>query len=344
MKIAVTGSRGLIGSAVTAELLKKGCIVFGIDNDARKKYLGNAGSTKELHLPFEGSANFHSFDFDLRQKKKVHEFFAAHAFDGIIHCAGQPSHPKSLDFPLVDFEANAQVTLALLECTRLYSPRATFIFTSSNKVYGDNPNLIPYKELKTRFEYKNTYIRGVSETMSVDQATHTPFGVSKLAADTYVQEYARSYGLRTVVLRLGCVTGKHHASVKEQGFLSFLVKSIINEVPYEVIGFGGKQVRDQLAAKDLAQAIWEILRSKQSADVYNLGGGKENSISVLEAIRLVETHAHRKAILRFNAQTRLGDHRCYYTDNTKFLSHYPKWSVRTSIESMITEIVSYEMH
>lgn len=342
INVCVTGSKGLIGSSVTELLIKSGANVWGIDNDSRKKVFGIRGSTGKITYPFNTSQKYHHCDFDLRNTTELTKLITSHKFHAVVHCAGQPSHSKSIDIPIEDFEINTRVTLHLLETLKNHSPNTIFIFTSSNKVYGENPNSITYIEKKSRFDFKDSLYLGVDETMSIDSTTHTPFGVSKVAADLYVQEYAKTYQMNTTVLRLGCVTGRHHASVKHHGFLSFLVKSIIHSKHYEIIGFKGKQVRDQISSSDVAYAILEIIKKPNRGGVYNLGGGKNNSLSILEAIDLITKLTGTTPSISIKEQQRIGDHRCYYTNNSKFQTSYPNWQIKDSVEKILLDIIQYE--
>lgn len=343
MKVCVTGSKGLIGSSITDLLINSGAEVCGIDNDNRNKLFGTDGSTDVFRFAFFNSTQYKHYNFDLRDVQSLKDFFTKHQFNAVIHCASQPSHPKSIAIPILDYETNTTVTLNLLEMLRQYSPKTTFIFTSTNKVYGDNPNLLPFIEKDKRFDFKDPSFLGINESTSIDATTHTPFGVSKAAADLYVQEYGTTYKMNTVALRLGCVTGKYHASVKQHGFLSFLIKSIIKTRSYEIIGFKGKQVRDQISSDDVALAMLEILKACPKSAVYNLGGGKNNALSILEAIDLITKITGIKPKLSVKKIRRIGDHRCYYTDNSKFLTDYPNWKIRDRVEKIIEDIIRYEI-
>ncbi len=343
MKVCVTGSKGLIGSSITDLLINSKAEVYGIDNNNRNKLFGTDGSTDVFSFSFFNSTQYKHFNFDLKDIDKLKSFFKKYQFDAVIHCASQPSHPKSIAIPILDFEMNTSVTLNLLEILRYSSPKTTFIFTSTNKVYGDNPNLLSFVEKEKRFDFEDSSYLGIDETMSIDTTTHTPFGVSKTAADLYVQEYGSTYKMNTVALRLGCVTGKYHASVKQHGFLSFLIKSIIKTRSYEIIGFKGKQVRDQISSEDVALAMLEILKSSPKSTIYNLGGGKKNALSILEAIDLITEITGIKPKLSIKRMGRLGDHRCYYTNNSKFLTDYPNWNIKDRVEKIIEDIIRYEI-
>lgn len=342
MKVCVTGSKGLIGSSVATLLIQSGIEVWGIDNDSRKRIFGISGSTNNFDFPFQHNSLYHHQDFDLRNIEFLKKIVTGTSFDAVIHCAAQPSHPRSVKIPAEDFEINTVATFNLLEMLRLHNPKTIFIYTSSNKVYGDNPNEIPFVEKDKRYDFKDSTYLGINEFMPIDLTTHTPFGVSKTAADLYVQEYGRTYKMNTTVLRLGCVTGKHHAAVKEHGFLSYLIKSINTDRSYEIIGYKGKQVRDQISSDDVARAMLEIIQKPGMGTVYNLGGGKNNSLSILESIDLITKITGIQPKLTIKNTKRIGDHRCYYTDNSKFESNYPNWKIRDTVTNIIRDIIQYE--
>lgn len=344
MKICVTGSTGLIGSTVCQYFLKKGHTVFGIDNQMRAEFFGPAARDTSLTRSLKKFSRYTHLNADIRNTRRIHALFKRERFDAVIHCAAQPSHDKAAEIPMVDFEVNAAGTLILLEATRLYAPKAVFIFTSTNKVYGDTPNTLPLRETATRYTFRNPRFKGIGETMSIDQNLHSLFGVSKTAADLYVQEYGRYFGLKTTVLRLGCVTGVAHLSVKLHGFLSYLIKSLVHHNRYQIIGYKGKQVRDQIDAFDVATAMEQILRRPQSGAVFNLGGGKENSASVLELIDLVSKKLASQPKITSTARARKGDHICYITDLTRFKKAYPRWKITKSLEQIIDEIIRYEQN
>lgn len=340
MKILVTGSQGLVGSTTATTFLKMGHTVYGIDNDMRAVFFGKSATTiSQLHGLQEFS-NYTHYSVDIRDFVSLEALFKLTKFDAIVHTAAQPSHDKAREIPILDFEVNALGTLHLLELTKRYSPKAVFIYTSTNKVYGDSPNRVPLKELTYRYDFKDTSFKGFDEHTPLDQVTHSFFGVSKLSADMYVQEYGRCFGMLTTTLRLGCITGKAHAGVKLHGFLSFLVKSLKTTHSYEIIGYKGKQVRDQIHAEDLVSAFIQIIKKPGSAQVFNLGGGESNSISVLEAVKRTEDHLGIKSKLTMIKQPRLGDHICYVTNNSKFEKKYPKWEMKHTIDEMILEHVA----
>ncbi len=341
MNILITGSNGLIGNSASQFFLQKGGCIFGIDNNMRQKFFGLGGSTLDQRKILKQENKYQHFAIDIRNTKKMEEMFKRNKFDLIVHTAAQPSHNKAMEVPFLDFDINARGTLNLLELTRKYQKQTVFVFTSTNKVYGDAPNKIFLRENKTCYLYKDKRI-GIDERMSVDQNTHSLFGASKLSADIYVQEYGRYFGLKTTVLRLGCVTGSSQSSVKLHGFLSFLIKSLINDNKYEIIGYKGKQVRDQIDAFDTASAIYEIYKKPNKGEVFNLGGGLSNSASILEIINIVSTKLRIKPKIKYKLKARIGDHICYITDNSKFKKFYPNWRITKSLNMIIDEIITHE--
>jgi len=343
MKICVTGSLGLIGSAATQYFLDQGHTVFGIDNNQRKKLFGKLGDSSGTMRQFSRKSKFVQYTTDITSQSGVQQIFRKHTFDAVIHCAGQPSHDRATKMIAADFKINAFGTLNLLQQTQQYSPKASFIFTSTNKVYGSNPNDIPTIEQSKRYVYKDSSYRGTSESMSTDQTLHSFFGASKLAADTYTQEFGKYLGLKTTTLRLGCVTGPNHAGVKLHGFLSFLIKSLVHKSTYEIIGYKGKQVRDQIHATDVASAFAAIIENPNPGSVYNLGGGRQNSASILELIDQIEKLVNKKMHISYKSSPRKGDHICYITDLTKFQNDYPKWKIEHSLKEIVIEMVNNEL-
>lgn len=341
MKILITGSNGLIGSEISKFFLKKKHEVYGIDNNMRKKLFGSEASTIFTKKELLKYKNYTHFPIDIRNKYKLEKIFKENVFELIVHCAGQPSHDKAKEIPILDFEINTIGTLNLLELTRKYQKRAVFIFTSTNKVYGDNPNKIPLIENNTRYIYKDRR-KGINENMSIDQNIHSLMGASKLSADIYTQEYGHYFGLKTTALRLGCVTGSSQAGVKLHGFLSYLVKSIVHTNKYEIIGYKGKQVRDQIDAYDVATAIYEIYKKPNYGEVFNLGGGITNSTSILELVNIIAKKLKTNPKITYNHEARLGDHICYITDFLKFQKRYPKWEISKNLNEIIDEIIKYE--
>jgi CDP-paratose 2-epimerase len=287
------------------------------------------------------SNNFKALNIDIRDYDKLETIFKDISFDLIIHAAAQPSHDWAAKDPQTDFSVNANGTLNLLELTKNYRPNATFIFTSTNKVYGDNPNKLPLTELATRYEIPqdSKYWHGISEDMSIDHTTHSLFGVSKTSADLLTQEYSHYFGLKTAVFRGGCLTGPMHSPAELHGFLAYLVKCIVNEIPYTIFGYKGKQVRDNIHSKDLIQMFIEFHNNPKKSAVYNAGGGRNNSISILEAIEKISLVAKKTPIINVNEENRIGDHQWYITNNSKFKEDYPNWNISHSIENLIEEMV-----
>ena len=343
MKILITGSSGLIGGEAVEYFDSLGHTTIGVDNNMRMEFFGAQGDTgQNLHRIFHKTKNFTHSSSDIRNMSELVKYvFDVHApFDAVIHCAAQPSHDKAKDIPIVDFEVNALGTLNLLELTRQYCPDAAFVFMSTNKVYGDAPNEIPMAEFETRYDYtaEKDY-DGVKETMRIDQSTHSVFGASKVSADIMVQEYGRYFGMKTCVLRGGCLTGPSHSGVELHGFLSYLVKCVMSGRPYKVFGYNGKQVRDNIHSYDVIRAIEEIIKNPRPGSVYNIGGGRENSVSIIEAIEKAEKFSNKKLEWSYDPTNRIGDHICYITDMSKFKKDYPDWQITKSIDRIFMEIV-----
>lgn len=341
MNVLVTGSSGLIGSEAVLHLDREGHSVTGLDNNLRREFFGPAGDTLwNLDRLLKQTRSFKHLDWDIRDRERIFDLFRGQKFDLIIHCAAQPSHDKAGAIPLVDFEVNATGTLNLLEATRLHSPEAVFIFMSTNKVYGDAPNEIPLVEHPTRWDYARPEdFHGVREDCRIDRTLHSLFGASKLAADIMAQEYGRYFGLRVGVFRGGCLTGEHHSGVQLHGFLSYLVKVAISGEAYTVIGYKGKQVRDQIHSSDVISAFLAFARNPRPGEVYNLGGGRENSASLLECITRIEQLLGKKVEWSYRDQARTGDHICYISDLRKFRSHYPDWRVTLSLDQILERII-----
>ena len=340
--VLVTGSGGLIGSEAVSFFCKNDFEVVGIDNDMRSYFFGQEGSTKgsvekNRHL----FKNYKHNNCDIRDETAIEDVFKKNKFDLIIHTAAQPSHDWAAKEPRTDFSVNANGTLNLLENFRKYSPEGVFIFTSTNKVYGDSPNKLPLIEKETRFEINpsHTYRNGIREDMSIDNSTHSLFGVSKTAADLMVQEYGRYFNLKTGIFRGGCLTGSGHAGVQQHGFLSYLVKCIITGRKYDIFGYRGKQVRDNIHSRDLVNMFWHYHQDpKEKGVVYNAGGGKFANVSMLEAIEKIEKVTGKKAIVTYHPENRAGDHIWYVSDLSKFKSHYPNWKPAYNIDKTIREI------
>jgi len=342
MKILVTGSSGLIGSEAVAHFDAKGHEVFGVDNNMRRVFFGPAGDTLwNLERLKAGTKRFQHASLDIRGRAALEALFSSRRFDLIVHCAAQPSHDKAREIPLIDFEVNALGTINLLEATRQHCPEAVFVFLSSNKVYGDAPNEIPMKELETRYDYVRPEDHaGVDETCRIDRTLHSLFGASKAAADLVAQEYGRYFHMKVGVFRGGCLTGPSHSGVELHGFLSYLVKVSLSGGSYSVYGYKGKQVRDNIHSYDVVRAIEEFAANPRPGEVYNLGGGRENSISMLEAIAQIESLAGRKLDWRYVEEARRGDHICYISNMAKFRSHYPGWRITRGIDAILQEMVA----
>ncbi|PJE63805.1 NAD-dependent epimerase [Candidatus Roizmanbacteria bacterium CG10_big_fil_rev_8_21_14_0_10_45_7] len=341
-KALITGSAGLIGSESTKFFIKKGYRVVGIDNNMRKYFFGDEASTEwnKNKLLRDYKKNYFHYDIDIRDNEKVRDIFKQHKFDIVIHTAAQPSHDWAAKEPLTDFTVNALGTLILLENYHLYAPEATFIFTSTNKVYGDRPNTLPIIELETRYELpkKHPYYKGIDESMSIDNSTHSIFGASKIAADVMVQEYGKYFGLHTGVFRGGCLTGPAHSSTQLHGFLAYLAKCIATGRPYTIFGYKGKQVRDNIHSFDLVNMFWHYHQKPRMGEVYNAGGGRHSNISMLEAIKKIERILHKKARYEYKESNRIGDHIWYISDVSKFKSHYLTWDFTYDIDMIIKEI------
>jgi len=339
--ILVTGSSGLIGSEAVERFDRQGHRVVGVDNNMRREFFGAAGDTLwNLERLKKATKQFTHVDLDIRDRAQIGDLFQSNRFDLIIHCAAQPSHDRARDIPLVDFEVNALGTLNLLEATRQHRPEAVFLFMSTNKVYGDAPNEIPLVELETRYDYlRQEDHAGVNETCRIDRSLHSLFGTSKAAADLVAQEYGRYFGMNVGVFRGGCLTGPSHSGVELHGFLSYLVKATLNGLPYSVFGYKGKQVRDNIHSRDVVSAMQEFAANPRPGEVYNLGGGRINSVSMLEAIDRVEQLTGNKLRWHYVEEARKGDHICYISDLSKFKSHFPKWEITCGLDTILEEMV-----
>jgi CDP-paratose 2-epimerase len=341
MKILVTGSSGLIGSEAVEHFDRQGHTVFGIDNNMRAMFFGSAGDTLwNLERLKNKAKRFKHAAIDIRDRPALEELFKAQRFDLIVHCAAQPSHDKAREIPLLDFEVNALGTINLLEMTRQHCPEAVFVFLSTNKVYGDAPNEIPVNELGTRYDYARPEDHdGIAETCRIDRTLHSLFGASKAAADLAAQEYGRYFDMKVGVFRGGCLTGPAHSGVELHGFLSYLVKVVSTGRPYTVFGYKGKQVRDNIHSHDVVRAIEEFARNPRHGEVYNLGGGRENSVSMLEAIARIQEMTGRKLNWRYVDEARKGDHICYISNLTKFRRDYPNWTITRDLNAILEEMV-----
>lgn len=344
MKVLVTGSSGLIGSAAVEYYDERGHEVFGVDCNMRKTFFGEKGDTLwNLERLRRKTRKFTHSDIDIRDRERIFALFKERAFDIVVHSAAQPSHDKACQIPILDFEVNAGGTLHLLEATRQFCPEAVFLHISTNKVYGDAPNELPLQELDTRYEYARPEDwHGVGERCRVDQCLHSLFGASKTAADILAQEYGRYFGMKVGVFRGGCFTGPAHSGVELHGFLNYLVKAAVRGIPYTVYGYKGKQVRDNIHSHDVVRALDAFARNPRPGEVYNLGGGRENSVSVLEAIALIESLSGRKIEWAYRDANRIGDHICYISDLRKLRRDYPEWAVTKPLKEMLEEMIKAE--
>lgn len=339
-RLLVTGSSGLIGSEVCSYFSLAGWRVDGIDNNQRAVFFGPEGDTRWNQRRLERELDgFTHHELDIRDRQGVLDLVARLKPDAVVHAAAQPSHDRAAAIPFDDFDTNAVGTLNLLEAVRRACPESPFVHMSTNKVYGDAPNSIPLVELDTRWDYADpAYAEGIPETFPIDQSKHSLFGASKVAADVMVQEYGRYFDMPSCCLRGGCLTGPNHSGVELHGFLSYLVKCNLEDREYTVFGYKGKQVRDNIHALDVARFIDAFIAAPRVAEVYNLGGGKSNSCSVLEAFSSVEGITGRPQRHRYVDSNRSGDHICYYSDLTKMRRHYPGWDIRVSLEEILRQI------
>ncbi len=348
MKIAlITGSAGLIGSQASEFLHDKGFKIIGIDNDMRSYFFGEEASTDISRISLEKNLNnYIHYQTDIRNYTELEKIFKKYSIDIkiVIHTAAQPSHDWASKEPLTDFSINATGAMNMLELTRLYCPKATFIFTSTNKVYGDTPNRLNIIEMDNRWEcFENDNLYSINESMSIDNTKHSIFGASKVAADIMCQEYGKYFNMNVGIFRGGCLTGPNHAGTELHGFLSYLVKCIIHNKPYTIFGYKGKQVRDNIHSLDLINMFWEFHKNPKQGEVYNAGGGRDNSISILEAIntinRIAGTNWNNYTI---SEENRIGDHIWYISDFTKFKNDYPNWDITISLEDIIKQMVEFE--
>jgi CDP-paratose 2-epimerase len=338
--ILVTGSSGLIGSEVCLYFAQEGYSVHGLDNNQRCVFFGPAGDTRwnqqRLQRELRGFAHH---ELDVRDRAGLLDLVRSLRPALVVHAAGQPSHDRSAAIPLDDFDTNAMGTVNVLEAARLACPESPFVHLSTNKVYGDGPNRVPLTEHETRWDYADSaFAHGIPETFPIDQCLHTVFGASKVAADLMVQEYGRYFGMPTCCLRGGCLTGPRHRGVELHGFLSYLVKCNVEGVEYRVLGYKGKQVRDNLHSHDVARFIHEFTENPRRGEVYNLGGGKANSCSIIEAFRIIEEITGKSQRYTYVAENRPGDHICYYSDLRKAKAHYPAWDVTITLGETIRQI------
>lgn len=345
MKVAIiTGSAGLIGSEAANFFSDKFDFIVGIDNNLRKYFFGKEGSIEWNRSRLQNTvSNYKHYDLDIRDSGAMEMLFKEYNTDIklVLHTAAQPSHDWAAKEPFTDFSVNANGTLNLLEMCRLYSPAAVFIFTSTNKVYGDTPNYLPLKELETRWEIDENhhyYNKGIDESMTIDQSKHSLFGASKVAADILVQEYGKYFGMHTGIFRGGCLTGPNHSGAKLHGFLSYLMKCAVTGEHYTILGYKGKQVRDNIHSLDLVNMFWHFYIAPRTGEVYNAGGGRHSNCSMLEAISICEKISGNKMNYSYTEDNRIGDHIWWISDLTKFKSHYPGWNWEYGIEGILLEI------
>ncbi|WP_420384942.1 NAD-dependent epimerase/dehydratase family protein [Roseivirga sp.] len=339
-KLLVTGSAGLIGSEVVSHFANKGWQVIGIDNNMRADFFGEGGDTtwnaRRLVSVFQ---NYTHFQIDIRDRKGLEEFVKENRPDAIVHTAAQPSHDLAASRPYDDFDVNAVGTMNLLEATRKYSTQIPFVHMSTNKVYGDAPNNLNLIENDSRWDYADPeYFDGISEDFTIDQSKHSIFGASKVAADVMVQEYGRYFGMPTCCLRGGCLTGPNHSGVELHGFLSYLIKCNIIGKQYTIFGYKGKQVRDNIHSHDVSTFIECFLNNPRNGEVYNLGGGRDNSVSILEAFALIESISGKEMSYVYSDQNRSGDHMCYISNLSKMKDHYPGWAITKDLKTTFQEI------
>ena len=342
--VLITGSSGLVGSESVNFFCNKGFDVIGIDNNLRKLFFGKDGSTNWVKKKLlKKHKNFTNYNIDIRNLEDLRKIFKSYKknISLIIHCAAQPSHDYGKNFPLLDFNVNATGTLHMLESTKEFCPNAPFIFLSTNKVYGDNPNKLKINEELKRWELKkkDRYFQGIDENFSIDNCTHSFFGVSKTYADLIVQEYGKNIGLKTVVFRGGCITGPNHSGAKLHGFLSYLVKSALTQKKYSLIGYKGKQVRDNIHSSDLVNCFWEFYKKPKYGEVYNIGGGRFSNCSIIEALDLVEKLTNVNIKKNIIQKNRVGDHIWYISNTKKFRKDYPKWKQKYNTRKIIEELI-----
>jgi CDP-paratose 2-epimerase len=342
MKVLITGSSGLIGSELVTFFDRRAKRVTGVDNNMRADFFGPEGDTAwNLQRLNQSTRHFRHCDLDIRDRSAVLDLFKTEGpFDLIAHCAAQTSHDLAARRPFDDFDVNAVGTMNLLEATRQYSKEAVFVFMSTNKVYGDAPNELPLKELESRWDYARPEdYEGITEQMRIDRSKHSIFGSGKVAADVMTQEYGLYYGLKTHCLRAGCLTGSRHSAVELHGFLSYLVKAQILGRTYRIYGYKGKQVRDNLHSYDVARAVEEIYLNPRCGEVYNLGGGRQNSCSILEAFSLVNALSGKKMKYEYVDENRVGDHICYISNLARFQNHYPGWQISKSLDDILKDLI-----
>jgi CDP-paratose 2-epimerase len=345
-KLLVTGSSGLIGSEVCIHFHNQGWKVYGIDNNQRAIFFGPKGDTRWNQKRLESYLKrFNHIEIDIRNRLGIIDIVRELKPDAIVHAAAQPSHDRAADIPFDDFDTNAGGTLNLLEAARRHCPDAPFIHMSTNKVYGDAPNRIKMKELEDRWDFDDeNYLNGIDENFSIDQSKHSLFGASKVAADIMVQEYGRYFNMPTCCLRGGCLTGPNHSGVELHGFLNYLVKCNVSQTEYSIYGYKGKQVRDNIHSYDVACFIDAFINTPRIAEVYNIGGGKNNTCSILEAFKLTENITSVPMKFIYEPKNREGDHICYFSDLRKMKTHYPKWDISKSLTDIISEIAKKKVN
>ncbi|MDZ4799320.1 MAG: SDR family oxidoreductase [Bryobacteraceae bacterium] len=341
MKVLVSGSGGLIGSACVRTFAEHGWSVAGTDNNMREQFFGAGGST-EANVSALGRdvPSYRHFRVDIRDRQAVRDLFEAERPDAVIHTAAQPSHDRAASIPYEDFDVNATGTFNMLVAARDFCKESPFLFTSTNKVYGDRPNYLPLEEKEKRYDYTDR--DGVDETMSIDQCLHSLFGASKVAADIVCQEFGRYFNMPVGVFRGGCLTGPQHAAVALHGYLAYIVRCAVHGQPYTIHGYKGKQVRDQIHCNDVASLFLEFIANPRCGEVYNLGGGRANSVSILETIDILKGLGYPLEY-SLTDQNRIGDHICYISDLSKIHSHYPKWKLEYSLERIFSEILERQL-
>ena len=339
-KLLVTGSSGLIGSEVCLYFAQSGWQIHGIDNNQRAAFFGPKGDTRWNQQRLASQiADFHHYELDIRDRPGILQILKDVRPDAVVHTAAQPSHDLAASIPFADFDTNAVGTLNLLEATRQAVPESPFVALSTNKVYGDAPNELPLIELDTRWDYADPAdYAGIPETFRIDRSKHSIFGASKVAADVMVQEYGRYFSQPTCALRGGCLTGPSHSGVELHGFLSYLIKCNLTDNKYNVYGYKGKQVRDNIHSYDVARFISAFIESPRAGEVYNIGGGRQNSCSILEAFSRIEALSNKKMIYEYVDHNRSGDHICYISDLSKMRAHYPSWDISKSLDDIFGEI------
>jgi CDP-paratose 2-epimerase len=343
MRTLVTGNAGLIGSEAAEYFYRKGHKVYGIDNNMRRQFFGPDGdTTATLKQLLASCPGITQYDSDIREREGIDWIIREVRPDAIIHCAAQPSHDLAAKMPFEDFHTNAVGTLNLLEAVRQHCPRAAFVHVSTNKVYGDAPNRIPLFEQEKRWEYSQTdatlfFTHGIAENFTIDQSLHSLFGASKLSGDILAQEYGRYFNMYTGVFRGGCLTGARHNGAELHGYLSYFFKAMKEDRTYTIYGYKGKQVRDQIHSRDVVRAFDEFIQNPRMGEVYNLGGGYQNSVSILESIERVEKIFGRPFKSKYDPTNRIGDHIVYYSDLRKLKAHYPKWDITMSLDDIFTE-------